>query len=172
MPDKAREKRVRNWVDRNLWSVPSVLFLLIEFAFSVWSAASRTPVLLAAASLATRQLVYSSLTSSSSAVLGIALAIVAAIVAFGPRIDQTGQPTKKERNLARARMYITGSLLAASFFMLVLVITSTVALAVDSKHIGNSAITTLIEAAGIASTVGLLVGGAGLALVIVERSWQ
>jgi len=36
----------------------------------------------------------------------------------------------------------------------------------------NSAITTLIEASGIASVVGLLIGSIGLAFVIVERSRQ
>lgn len=127
-------------------------------------------MLLAAASLTAREAVYSSLTSSASALLGLALAIVAVIVAFGPCPSQTGQPTKTERNLARARTIITGSLLMASFFMLVVLIVSTIALSVDTKHIGNSATTTLIEAAGIASVVGLALGGIGLTLVIVERS--
>jgi hypothetical protein len=43
---------------------------------------------------------------------------------------------------------------------------------VDVKPAGNTAITTLIEASGIASVTGLAVGGFGLALVIVERSRQ
>ena len=55
---------------------------------------------------------------------------------------------------------------------LALVCVATVALAVDVRNTGNSATTTLIEASGIASVVGLLVGGAGLAFVIVERSRQ
>jgi hypothetical protein len=54
--------------------------------------------------------------------------------------------------------------------MLALVITATVAEAVDLKPVGNSAITVLIEASGAASVIGLLIGGLGLALVIVERS--
>jgi hypothetical protein len=52
------------------------------------------------------------------------------------------------------------------------VITATVALAVDVRNTGNSAITTLIEASGIASLVGPLIGSIGLAFVIVERSRQ
>jgi hypothetical protein len=146
------------------------VFLLGELVFSVWSVWSPSPVLLAAAPLTARQAVYASLTGSSSAILGIALATVAILVAFGPRPGPTGTPTKAELDLAHARTIVTGSLLAASFFMLVIVITATVAEAVDVKPVGNTAITTLIEASGIASVAGLLVGGVGLALVIVERS--
>jgi hypothetical protein len=160
------------WVDQHLWTVPLLVFLLGELALSVWSALSRSPVLLAAAPLAARQSVYTSLTGSSSAILGIALATVAILVAFGPRPGPTGTPTETELDLVRARTIVTGSLLTASLFMLSIVIMATVAEAVDLKPVGNSAITTLIEASGTASVVGLLVGGFGLALVIVERSKQ
>ena len=51
-------------------------------------------------------------------------------------------------------------------------IMATVAFAVDGQPTGYSAITALIEASGIASVVGLLVGGSGLAFVVVERSRQ
>jgi hypothetical protein len=61
--------------------------------------------------------------------------------------------------------------IAASCFLLVAIM-ATVALAVDGQPTGNSAITALIEASGIASVVGLLVGGRGLAFVAVERSRQ
>ena len=44
--------------------------------------------------------------------------------------------------------------------------------AVDVRNPGNSAIITLLEASGIASVVGLLIGSIGLAFVIVERSRQ
>ncbi len=60
----------------------------------------------------------------------------------------------------------------ASFFLLLLLITATVALAVDTRQAGNGAITMVIEGSGLASVIGLLVGGIGLALVIVERSRQ
>ena len=160
------------WVDRHLWSLSVLIFLLAELAFGVWSAMSSKPVLLAAAPLTARQAVYSSLTGSSSALLGLAVAAVAILAAFGPRPAPTGQPSRSERRLARARTIIAGSLLAASFFLLVVVITATVALAVDVRNTGNSAITTLIEASGIASVVGLLIGSIGLAFVIVERSRQ
>lgn len=161
---------VLRWVDRNLWLIPLVVFLLAALGLSVWSAESRTPVLLAAASRATRQQVYSSLTGSASALLGLALAAVAILVAFGPRLDRPGQATESEVRLARARTNIAGSLLTASFFLLVILVTATAALAVDAKHAGNNAVAAIIGASGIASVLGLLVGGLGLALVIVERS--
>jgi hypothetical protein len=160
------------WVDRHLWSFPVLIFLLAELGLGVWSAVSSRPVLLAAASLSARQAVYSSLVGSSSALLGLAIAAVAILAAFSPRPARTGDPSRSELRLAQARTIIAGSLLAASFFLLVVVITATVALAVDVRNNGNSAITTLIEASGIASVVSLLVGGIGLTFVIVERSRQ
>lgn len=158
------------WIDRHLWSLPVLVFLLCELGFSVWSAASRRPVLLAAAPLTARQTVYSSLAGSSSALLGLAVAAVAIIVAFGPRPAGTGTSSEAEHKKGEARTTIAGSLLAVSFFLLVAVIVATVALAVDVRPTGNSAITTLIETSGIASVVGLLVGGFGLALIVAERS--
>jgi hypothetical protein len=160
------------WVDRHLWSFPVLVFLLAELAFGVWSAVSSKPVLLAAAPLTARQAVYSSLAGSSSALLGLAVAAVAILAAFGPRLARGSEPSPSERRLARARTTIAGSLLAASFFLLVVAIMATVALAVDGQPTGNSVITALIEASGIASVVGLLVGGTGLAFVVVERSRQ
>jgi hypothetical protein len=158
------------WIDRHLWSLPLLVFLLVELAFGVWSSVSRMPVLLAGASLSARQTVYSSLTGSAGTLLGLALAVVAVLIAFAPRVEQAGRATKGEKQAARARTIIVGSLLMSSFFMLIVVITSTIALSVDTKHLGNSAITTLIEASGIASVVGILVGGIGLALVVADRS--
>jgi hypothetical protein len=160
------------WIDRNLWSVPVIAFLMAELALGLWSAVSSKPILLAAAPATSRQAIYSSLTGSSSALLGLALAAVAILVAFTPRPGRTGPVDPPERALGRARLIIVGSLLAASFFMLVLVIVATIAIGVDVKPDGNVAITTLIEASGLASVVGLLVGGFGLVLAIAERSRQ
>jgi hypothetical protein len=153
------------WVDRNLWSVPVIAFLTAEFAFEVWAAGSSKPVLLAGASPATRQAVYSSMAGSASVVFGAALAVVAILVVF-PRLASTG--TEQALSLARTR--VVGVLLMASCFMLMVVVVATIALAVDVRPIGNSAVTALIEASGCASVIGLLVGGFGLVLVIVERS--
>jgi hypothetical protein len=153
------------WIDRNLWSIPIIVFLAVECGFEGWSAASSKPVLLAVAPAATRQAVYSLMAGSASAFFGAALAVVAILVVF-PQLASTGT----EQALAVARTRIVGVLLVASCFMLVVVVVATVAVAVDVRPIGNSAVTTLIEASGCASVTGLFVGGFGLALVIVERS--
>lgn len=164
---------VLRWIDRNLWSIPAAVFVVAELTLSVWSTSSRTPVLLAAASPAARLAVYSSLTGSSSALLGLALAAVAILAAFPPRATPSGQqPTQSESRLGRARTNVIGSLLVACLFLLGILVTATLALAIDSKHFGNSAVTTIVESSGTASVAGLLIGGLGLALVIVERSRQ
>jgi hypothetical protein len=155
------------WIDRNLWSVPVLVFLATELAFGLWAAASKKPILLAAAPVASRQAIYSSLTGSASAFFGVALAVVAILVVF-PRLAATS----REEVLARARTTVVGVLLTASFFMAMVVVTATIGIPVDVKPGGNTAITTLLEASGFASVVGLLVGGCGLVLVIVERSRQ
>jgi hypothetical protein len=126
-------------------------------------------VLLAATPTAGRQQVYSSLTGSSSALLGLALAAVAILAAFSPR-PAVLNGAQNEVRLARARANLVGSLLVASFFLLVVLVTATVGLAVNSKQPGNWLVITLIEAAAIASILGLLLSGIGLALVIAERS--
>jgi hypothetical protein len=157
--------KILGWIDRNLWSIPVVVFLIFELAISLWSAMSPTPVLLAALPPATRQAMYSSLTSTASAFFGVSLAVVAILVAF-PRL----MATPIEQGLVRARTIVVGSLLMSSFFMLTVVTTATIALAVDLRTDGNYAVTALIEASCIASVTGFLVGGIGLAYVIVERS--
>jgi hypothetical protein len=81
-----------------------------------------------------------------------------------------GESNQSERRLARARTIIAGSLLTASFFMLIVAITATAGLAMDTKKSGNSLVATLIEASTLASVTGLLIGGVGLTFAIVERS--
>jgi len=153
------------WIDRNLWSVPVLVFMATWAGFGLWSAASTKPVLLAAAQPAARQAVYSSLTGSASAFFASTLAVVAILVVF-PRLTATGT----EQVLALTRTRTVGVLLTSSWFMAMVVVVATIALAVDSKPTGNSVLTTLIEASGCASMTGLIVGGFGLALIIVERS--
>lgn len=159
------------WLDRNPWLVPILVFLAAGLALGIWSADSTKPVLLATAPLAARQQVYTSLTGSSSALLGLALAAVAILTAFAPRQSRAGQSDASETRLAHARTNLIGSLLMASFFLLVILVTATAAIAVDAAA-GNSVIMTIIEGSGAASIVGLLMSGLGLALVIAERSRQ
>lgn len=172
MDDKPEEKKVRKWIDRNLWSIPAATFLLLELTFSVWAAASLKPVLLAALPTTTRLAFYTSLTATSGTLFAIAVAVVTILVAFAPRDTDTGRAARAERDQARARTIVVGSWLATSFFMLMVLITATIAQAVDLRRVGNNAVTTLIESSAIAGVVGLLLGGVGLALVIVERSRQ
>jgi hypothetical protein len=159
--------RFLQWVDRNLWSVPVLVFTATCAGIGLWAAASTKPVLLAAAQPTVRAAVYSSLTGSASAFFGAALAVVAILVVF-PRLAATGA----EEALSLARTRVVGVLLMSSWFTLMVVIAATIALAVDVKTTGNSAVTMLVEASGCASVSGLIVGGFGLALVIVERARQ
>jgi len=154
-----------HWIDRNLWSIPVLVFIATWAGFGLWAAASARPVLLAAAQPTVRTAVYSSLTGSASAFFGATLAVVAILVVF-PRLAATAS----EGALAEARTQIVGVLLTSTWFMMMLVIAATIALAVDVRAVGNSLVTSLIEASGCASVSGLLAGGLGLALVIVERS--
>ena len=73
---------------------------------------------------------------------------MAILVTFDPRPDRTGLTTRAERRLAHTRIVIVDSLLAASFFTLVMVITVTIAQVINVKNGGNSVITTLIEGPG------------------------
>lgn len=157
--------RFVDWIDRNLWSIPVLVFVATWAGFGLWAAANSKPVLLAAAQPTVRAAVYSTVTGSASALFGVALAVVAILVVF-PRLSATAS----EDALAKARTKIVGVLLMSSCFMLMVVVAATIGLAVDVQPEGNSVVTTLIEASGCASVAGLLTGGFGLALVIVERS--
>ena len=154
-----------DWIDRNLWSILVLVFIATRAGFGLWAAASARPVLLATAQPTVRAAVYSSLTGSASAFFGATLAVVAILVVF-PRLAATAS----EGALAEARTQMVGVLLTSTWFMMMVVIAATIALAVDVRAVGNSVVTSLIEASGCASVSGLLAGGLGLALVIVERS--
>ena len=116
-------------MDRNLWSVPVIVFLATELAFELWSELGGKPVLLATAAVTTRQEVYSSLTGSASVFFGASLAVVAILVVF-PRLAATGA----EQALALARTRVVGVLLASSGFMAMVVVIATIAIAVDVKR--------------------------------------
>jgi hypothetical protein len=133
--------RLFDSIDRNLWSIPVLVFMTTWAGFGLWGAASPKPVLFAAAQPTVRAAVYSSLIGSASAFFGAALAVVAILVVF-PRLAAT----TTEDALANARTQIVGVLLMSSGFMLMVVITATIALATDVKTVGNSVITTLVEA--------------------------
>ncbi|OKI87228.1 hypothetical protein [Micromonospora sp. CB01531] len=62
------------------------------------------------------------------------------------------------------------TLLATSLFLLVILVTASIAIAVDTRSVGNAMITVVIASASFASIAGLLFGGLGLSLAVVERS--
>lgn len=158
------------WVDRNLWSIPVVTFILIEACMITWQGFVDEPILLARATPGTRQAIYSSLTGSSSALLGFSIAAVTILAAFGQKQHSLETAQILERHLSEARNRLMGALLTASLFLLLLLVTATCALAIDSEKVGSSIINALIFGSAGASLLGLVVGGLGLALAVVERS--
>jgi hypothetical protein len=158
------------WVDRNHWSVSAFFFMASVLTFTVWSMRAGKPILLAGATAATRQQVYSSLTGTSSSLLGFTVAAVAILAAFGPRATRTEATEQTEARFAKARSRIIVSLLITSAFLLVLLVSASLALATDSKPNGNSLINVLLLSSATGGTFGLLVSGLGLSLAVIERS--
>jgi hypothetical protein len=78
--------------------------------------------------------------------------------------------TGTEQAFALTRTRTVGVMLTSTWFMAMVVVLATIAIAADVKPIGNSVVAPLTEASGYASVTGLLAGGLGLALIIVERS--
>lgn len=76
-----------------------------------------------------------------------------------PRPARAGHSGASETRLLRARTNLIGLLLVASFFLLVILVTATAAIAVDAKPSGNSVITTIVEGSGAASIMGLRLDG-------------
>lgn len=165
--------RLLYWIDRNLWSVPALVFLLTEAVLLSLGAASRIPILLCSAKPEIRQQLYSSLSSTASSLLGFAIAAVAILAAFNPRRKSTnnlGRPSEKQ--LSRARGYVSVSLLATALFLLILLVTVTFALSLEPKKNGSLGLTSIVLSSATASLVGLLASGVGLALAIVERTQE
>ncbi|MFI7332827.1 hypothetical protein [Micromonospora aurantiaca (nom. illeg.)] len=164
------------WIDRKPWTIPVIAFPIAAVLLTAWSHLSDQPVLLSASDKATRQQVYSSLTGSSSALLGFAIAAVAILAALAPRRPDNpsdrarNSEVAQEKNAARARTKVIWTLLATSLFLLVILVTASIAIAVDTRSVGNPLITVVIASASFASIAGLLFGGLGLSLAVVERS--
>ncbi len=161
--------RVLKWLDRNLWAIPFIAFLLASPSIAIWSAGSRRPVFLAHLPAATRQQLYSSLCGTSSALLGFTVAAVAILTAFGPRTSSPANRNTLERQMTRARGYVSLVLLVTNVFLLMVLITASTALAIDTRAIGNPFVNVLLSSSAVASLVGLLVSGLGLTLVVIER---
>lgn len=163
------------WIDRKPWAIPVIAFPVAAVLLTAWAHLSDQPVLLGASDKATRQQVYSSLTGSSSALLGFTIAAVAILAALAPRRPESfsdrvrNSEVAREKNAARARTKVIWTLLATALFLLVVLVTASVAIAVDTRSVGNPMITIVIGSASFASIAGLLFGGLGLSLAVVER---
>ncbi len=155
-------------VDRNPWSLPVVVFVVGTLAARLLH-----PILGISASFtsgALRQQVYSSLTGTSSALLGFLIAAVTILAAFGKRPTTTQADQRREEALAVARTRLVMALLAAAFFMLVILITATIALASSNYPDRLELADAVIIGGCAAGAVGLLYGGIGLGLAVAERS--
>lgn len=158
------------WIDRNLWSVPVAFFILAVSGFTIAQVECGHPLLLSSAQAAARQSLYSSLAGTSSSLLGFVIAAVAVLAAFTPREVESSRGRMQEKLLAKARTQLITALLSTSFFLLMVLITSSLALVVDLHKVGNPTLTTIILGSVISSVVGLTIGGLGLALAIIEYS--
>lgn len=163
-------QRMATWLDQHLWILPFLVFLVGEAILIILHFSKSNAFFLAAADADRRKDIYSSLTGSSSGLLGFALAAIAIMAAFGRRAAATQESRDRENSLAHARVGISKILLATSIFLMIILITSTVAIGVDDGKIGSFVLTSTITSAAVASLTGLLVSGVGLTLSLMERS--
>lgn len=163
-------RRAGQWIDRNLWILPFLSFLLTELVLIALHYTQGDPLLLAKIKTENRKEMYSSLTGSSSGLLGFALAAVAIMAAFGRRSTSTQDDRQRENQLADARVGISKILLATSLFLMTILVTATVAIGVDDQKSGSFALTSVITSSVASSLIGLFVSCAGLVLSLAERS--
>ncbi|MEU6811102.1 hypothetical protein ABZ920_19365 [Streptomyces sp. NPDC046831] len=156
-------------INRNWWIFPIVAFIVAAACLFLVSVFDGT-CLLAAVKPDLRKDIYSSLTGSSSGLLGFALAAVAILAAFAPKIDGQGRNRRKEEELAEARSDIAKCLLVTSAFLMVILVASTIGIGADAGREGNPVLSVLVVAAGFASLIGLLISGLGVTLSILERN--
>lgn len=163
---------IGQWLDRHLWTLPLLIFLLIEVGFVAMHYLKEGALLLARLDADHRKDVYSSLTGSSSGLLGFALAAVAIMAAFGRRTAGTAEERLRENRLADARVGISKILLATSVLLMVILVTATLAVGIDDAKTGSFIFTSIITSAAVSSVIGLLVSCAGLTLSLAERSQE
>jgi hypothetical protein len=163
-------RRVAQWLDKHLWTLPFLAFLLSDATLIAIHYFYSTKFFLAAVEAENRKEIYSSLTGSSSGLLGFALAAVAIMAAFGRRPTASQENRNRENQLANARVGISKVLLSTSVFLMTILVTATVGIGIDDDKVGSFPITTIITASSASSLIGLLVSGAGLTLSLMERS--
>ena len=153
------------WLDRHWWVVVVAAFVGSEIGLTVWEHLSSDPILLARADTVDRGDIYSSLSTSSGAILGFTVAAVAILVTFAPSV-----PSAREANLEAARRRLVQVLLTTATFLGLALALSTVALGVDRGSAGHEWIEHLTLASAAASAIGLAVGGLGFSLAVLERA--
>jgi hypothetical protein len=158
------------WLDRHLWSIPVITFAIVLMAFTVWAGASDRPVLISALGAMHRQQLYSSLTGTAGSLLGFSIASVTILAAFGPRATTGRADSAREERLAKARSDVMILLLVTSGFLLALLISGSLSLAMDTAQTGSQVASVSVASLSLASVTGLLVSGFAMTLVVVERS--
>lgn len=152
-------------LDRHWWVLMIAIFVCSEIGLTIWAQLSDGPTLLARADKTDRSDVYSSLSSSSGALLGFTIAAVAVLVAFGGPASSGS----REASIVAARRKLVGVLLVTAAFLASTLVLSTVALGVDRAAAGHEWLEHLTLASAGASVVGLAVGGLGFTLAVLER---
>lgn len=163
-------RSIGRWLDRHLWVLPILIFVLLQACFIAAHYLRHDAFLLARLESESRKEIYSSLTGSSSGLLGFALAAVAIMAAFGRRTPNSSHQHNRENQLAEARVGISKILLATSVLLMVILVAATLAIGIDDGKTGSFAFTSIITSAATASVIGLLVSCAGLTLSLAERS--
>ncbi|MFC4086340.1 hypothetical protein, partial [Amycolatopsis samaneae] len=90
--------------------------------------------------------------------------------AFGPRRQRLRREIEREKRLGKARILIGNSLLSSALVLLAILVISTVLLGVDSSDFAPELLITIDTACVFGAIGGLLMGCAGLTLVIIERN--
>jgi len=156
-----------NAVDRRPWIVPLVVFVLVCSFALVWS---RFAPPLSFTSGALRQQVYSSLTGSSSSLLGFLIAAVTILAAFGKRPTAVLADQRREEALAHARTRLVVVLLTTALMMLVVLLTASTALVLSNSPDRLVLADAVILGASAGGVLGLIYSCFGLGLAVAERS--
>jgi hypothetical protein len=156
------------WIDRRLWLVVIVVFVAAELAQTTWTLLSSSPIMLARVAPQTRADVYSSLSSSSGALLGFSIATLAILVSFAPRRGDWIKAAREE-TLEKVRVKLAGVLLVTSAALGIVLALATVALGVDRSQVGIPWLQHVVLSGALAGFVGLVLSGLGFALVVIER---
>jgi hypothetical protein len=169
--NKSSQKRSRGlWLDRNHWAIPIIGAFTTGATLWIWAIFDSRPIVLAAAKSQIRQQMYTSLASSSGSLLGFTVAAVTILAAFGQVKMPDKERQKQEEGLARARSIVSGSLLASAFLLLLSLITSTLLLGLDAGDVAPELWIIVNLSVSTGAIIGLIVGGLGLALAILERN--